>query len=442
MLLDPTLTRRAFLQVGGSSFAGLALSELLAGRAAAAAPRRPRSVILVLLTGGLSHIDSLDMKPDAPAEIRGEFSRIQTQTPGIEICEHLPRLAQRMNRWAVVRSLSHREHDHLPGTHNVLTGSPMPLRRPSDLDNVLSRRDFPCYGSVLSNLRPRHDGLPSAVTLPNPLIEGPLTWPGQHGGFLGGTHDPMLVTQDPNSPTFRIDALRLADGLDPARLTDRLGLLDRVGPASPFRPWQEKALEVLTSGRAEAAFRLDRIPGEVRDRYGRNTFGQTLLLSRRLVEAGVPMIQANMGIVQTWDTHADNWGRLKNRLLPWLDQGLAALVDDLAATGLLEETLIAVTGEFGRTPRISNLPGSAQAGRDHWSEAYSALFAGAGVRGGQAIGRTDRIGAFPLSPPLSPNDIGATIYRVLGMDAETELHDSLGRPLRLNNGNVIAGLIG
>ena len=442
MLLHPALTRRAFLQVGGSSFAGLALSELLAGRAAAEAPRRSRSVILVLLTGGLSHLDSLDMKPDAPAEIRGEFSRIQTQTPGIEICEHLPRLAQRMNRWALVRSFSHREHDHLPATHNVLTGSPMPLRRPSDLDNVLSRRDFPCYGAVLSNQRPRHDGLPSGVTLPNPLIEGPLTWPGQHGGFLGGTHDPMLVTQDPNAPNFRIDALSLANGLDRSRLTERLDLLDHVGPASPFRPWQEKALEVLTSGRAATAFRLDRIPVERRDRYGRNSFGQTLLLARRLVDAGVPVIQANMGIVQTWDTHADNWGRLKNRLLPWLDQGLAALVDDLAATGLLDETLVVVMGEFGRTPRVSNLPGSAQAGRDHWSEAYSGLFAGAGVRGGQVIGRSDRNGAFPLTPPISPNDVGATIYRVLGLDADTELHDSLGRPLRLSNGNAIGALFG
>jgi Protein of unknown function (DUF1501) len=441
MFLHPALTRRAFLQVGGSSFAGLALSELLAGRAAAETPRRSRSVILVLLTGGLSHLDSLDMKPDAPAEIRGEFGRIQTQTPGIEVCEHLPRLAQRMNRWAVVRSFSHRDHDHLPATHNVITGSPMPLRRPSDLDNVLSRRDFPCYGSVLSNLRPRHDGLPSGVTLPNPLIEGPLTWPGQHGGFLGGTHDPMLVTQDPNSPSFRIDALSMASGLDRSRLTERLELLDHVGSASPFRPWQEKALEVLTSGRAEAAFRLDRVPAAVRDRYGRNSFGQTLLLSRRLVEAGVPMIQANMGIVQTWDTHSDNWGRLKNRLLPWLDQGLAALVDDLAATGLLDETLIAVVGEFGRTPRISNLLGSPQAGRDHWSEAYSGMFAGAGVRGGQVIGRTDRIGAFPLTPPISPNDLGATIYRVLGLDPEIELHDSLGRPLRLSSGQVIPSLV-
>ena len=440
MHLPPALTRRAFLQVGGSSFAGLALSELLAGRAAADSPRRSRSVILVLLTGGLSHLDSLDMKPDAPAEIRGEFSRIQTQTPGIEICEHLPRLAHRMNRWALVRSFSHREHDHLPATHNVITGSPMPLRRPSDLDNVLSRRDFPCYGSVLSNLRPRHDGLPSGVTLPNPLIEGPLTWPGQHGGFLGGTNDPLLVTQDPNAPNFRIDALSLASGLDRSRLTGRLELLDQVGSASPFRPWQEKALEVLTSGRAATAFQLDRVPAAVRDRYGRNSFGQTLLLSRRLVEAGVPIVQANMGIVQTWDTHGENWGKLKNRLLPWLDQGLAALIDDLAATGQLEETLIAVMGEFGRTPRISSLPGSPSAGRDHWSEAYSGLFAGAGVRGGQVIGRTDRMGAFPLSPPISPNDLGATIYRVLGLDPDTELHDSLGRPLRLSNGQVITSL--
>ena len=347
-----------------------------------------------------------------------------------------------MNRWALVRSLSHREHAHLPATHRILTGSPMPLQRPSDLDNVLSRRDFPCYASALSHLRPRHDGIPSGVTLPNPLIEGPLTWPGQHGGFLGPTHDPFLVTQDPSSPSFRIDALSLADELDPARVGQRLELLDCVGSSatSPLRPWQEKALEVLTSGRAATAFRLDRVPTSIRDRYGRNSFGQTLLLSRRLVEAGVPIIQANMGIVQTWDTHTDNWGKLKHRLLPQLDQGLAALIDDLAATGLLEDTLVAVLGEFGRTPRVSTLPGQTSPGRDHWSEAYSGLFAGAGIRGGQVIGRTDRMGAYPLTSPISPYDIGATIFHVLGFDPDTELHDSLGRPLRLNEGQVVTPL--
>lgn len=439
----PHHDRRTFLQVGASTFAGLSLPKLLAGRAAASVEQsRSRSVILVLLTGGPSHLDTLDMKPDAPAEIRGEFSSIATSLPGYHVCEHLPRLAARMNQWAIVRSLSHGENGHLPATHRILTGAPMPNQRGSDLDNVLSRRDWPCYAAGLNAVRPRHDGMPNGVTLPHSLIEGPLTWPGQHGGFLGPTHDPLLVTQDPNSPTFRMDTLSLSADLDSERLNERLRLRDRVEPsdASVFRHYQQTAVEVLTSGRAATAFRLDREPNAIRDRYGRNSFGQTLLLSRRLVQAGVPIIQANMGIVQTWDTHADNWGRLKTRLLPQLDQGLAALIDDLAAEGRLEETLVAVLGEFGRTPRISTLPGNDKPGRDHWAAVYSGLFAGAGIKGGQVIGRSDRIGAYPTDSPFTPYDVGATIYHILGLDADTEVRDAMNRPWRLNSGQVIRPL--
>ena len=300
------------------------------------------------LTGGMSHIDSLDMKPDAPAEIRGEFKPIATAVPGIQVCEHLPLLAARMRHWALVRSLSHGENGHLPGTHRLLTGATMPNQRQTDLDNVLSRRDWPCYAAALNHLRPRHDGIPNGVTLPHALIEGPLTWPGQHAGFLGPSHDPMLVTQDPNSPNFRMDAFALPAGTDPARVDERRGLLEQLesgGTGDPaFREHQRHAFELLASGRVAGAFRLDREPVKVRDRYGRNQFGQSLLLARRLVQAGVPIVQANMGIVQTWDTHVDNWGRLKNRLLPWLDQALAALVDDLEAQGLWDQTFVAVLG--------------------------------------------------------------------------------------------------
>ena len=435
--------RRAFLQVGASSFVGLSLPGLLAARAAQSPQARPRkSVILVLLTGGPSHLDMLDMKPDAPAEIRGEFSPIATTLPGFHVCEHLPRLAMRMDRWAVIRSLSHGENGHLPATHRILTGSPMPNQRGSDLDNVLSRRDWPCYAAGLNAVSPRHDGLPSGVTLPHALIEGPLTWPGQHGGFLGPANDPLLVTQDPNSPAFRMDTLALSADLQDSRLRERVRLLDAVGsPASnSFRHHQTTAVEMLTSGQAAAAFRLDQEPNPVRDRYGRHSFGQTLLLARRLVQAGVPMIQANMGIVQTWDTHSENWDRLKNRLLPQLDQAVAALTDDLAASGLLDETLVAVVGEFGRTPKVSNLPGSDKPGRDHWAAVYSGMFAGAGVRGGRVIGRSDRIGAFPVDSPFTPYDVGATIYHALGLDAEAEVRDTLNRPFRLNAGQLIRPL--
>lgn len=448
MLPHPILHRREFLQVGASSLLGVSLPALLAGRAVSASRQaetgKSRSVILVLLTGGMSQLDTLDLKPDAPSEIRGEFCPIATAVPGIHVCEHLPRLAARMRHWALVRSLSHKENGHLPATHRLLTGAPMPNQRGSDLDNVLSRRDWPCYAAGLDYVRPRSDGVPSGVTLPHSLIEGPLTWPGQHAGFLGAGHDPVLVTQDPNAPGFRMDSYRLPDDANPFRMARRRRLLDRIGMVSAeedsFRRQQERAFEMLTSGRVAEAFRLEREPDRVRDRYGRNQFGQSLLLARRLVQAGIPVIQANMGIVQSWDTHADNWGRLKTRLLPWLDQGLAALIDDLEAEGRLGDTLVAALGEFGRTPKISTLPGSTQPGRDHWASVYSGLFAGGGVRGGRVIGRSDRSSAFPVSDAYTPYDVGATVYQTLGVDANAEIRDALNRPSRLNTGRTIQTL--
>ena len=446
MISHPLLHRRELLQVGASSLLGAGLPSLLASQSASREPGRgkSRSVILVLLTGGASHIDTLDMKPDAPAEIRGEFKPIPTAVPGIQVCEHLPRLAARMKHWALVRSLSHGENGHLPGTHRLLTGSPMPNQRNSDLDNVLSRRDWPCYAAGLNAVRPRRDGVPSGVTLPHALIEGPLTWPGQHAGFLGPAHDPLLVTQDPSSPGFRMDVFSLPPGTDQARMDQRRRLLDQMGTSSvgdpSFGKHQERAFALLTSSRVAEAFKLEREPDRTRERYGRNQFGQSLLLARRLVQAGVPVIQANMGIVQSWDTHVDNWGRLRTRLLPWLDQALAALVEDLEDEGRLGDTLVAALGEFGRTPKISTLPGSTIPGRDHWASVYSGLFTGAGVQGGRVIGSSDRIGAMPTSTPYTPHDVGATVYQALGVDPETEIRDSLGRPWRLNAGRPIQAL--
>ena len=435
MSLLSTLARRDFLKVG----AGAAVAHAVPRPAPAGTPGgKAKSVILVNLTGGMSHIDSLDMKPDTPAEIRGEFKPIQTSVPGIQVCEHLPQLAARMRHWALVRSLSHGEGGHLPGTHRLLTGATMPNQRGTDLDNVLSRRDWPCYAAGLNHLRPRRDGIPNGVTLPHALIEGPLTWPGQHAGLLGPGNDPMLVTQDPNSPNFRMDAFALPADTDPARVEQRRGLLERLesggaGDAA-FREHQRHAFELLASGRVAGAFRLDREPVKVRDRYGRNPFGQSLLLARRLIEAGVPIVQANMGIVQTWDTHVDNWGVLKSRLLPWLDQALAALVDELESVGLWDQTFVVVAGEFGRTPKVSTLPGETISGRDHWAKVYSGLFAGGGVVGGRVIGKSDRGGASPVSESYTPFDIGATIYRALGVDPESEIRDSLNRPSRVCGG--------
>ncbi len=442
MPLLASLVRRDFLKVTAGAGVGLGFPGLLPIRSNATERRdgggKTKSVILVNLTGGMSHIDCLDMKPDAPAEIRGEFKPVSTTVPGIQICEHLPQLASRMKRWALVRSLSHRENGHLPGTHRLLTGSTMPNQRGTDLDNVLSRRDWPCYAAGLNYLRPRHDGIPNGVTLPHHLIEGPLTWPGQHAGFLGASHDPMFVAQDPNSPTFRMDAYSLPAGSDQPRVDDRRSLLEQIesgglGDAT-FRDHQRHAFELLASGRVAGAFRLDREPVKVRDRYGRNQFGQSLLLARRLTQSGVPIVQANMGIVQTWDTHTDNWGKLKNRLLPWLDQAICALTDELESEGLLDQTFVAVLGEFGRTPKISTLPGQTIGGRDHWASVYSGLFTGGGVVGGRVIGKSDRIGGHPITQSYTPFDVGATIYQALGVEPTSEIRDTQNRPSQVNTG--------
>jgi hypothetical protein len=457
------LTRRTLLQVGYSGLLGINLPALLSDRARAAANARsagagagagprPKSVILVFLTGGASHVDTFDMKPEAPAEIRGEFRPIATRVPGLEICEHLPRLASQAERWALIRSLSHGDNSHLPATHNTLTGRPMPLRRNSDLDNVLSRRDAPCYAAGLEYVRPRNDGIPSGVTLPHALIEGPLTWPGQHAGFLGGHYDPWQIAQDPSAANFRVDSLQLPAGVGLPRLHERHSLLDQInrpgdpteafgnGPARQLADHQEQAFSILTASRVARAFDLNGEDPRVRDRYGRHMFGQTLLLARRLVEAGVPIVQANMGIVQSWDTHSHHFARLKDQLLPQLDVGVSALLDDLDVRGLLEETLVVMVGEFGRAPRISTLANETSPGRDHWAPVYSGVFAGGGVRGGQVIGKSDKLAAHPVTRSYSPDDIGATVYHALGVDPASEVRDRQDRPVRLNTGQVIAAL--
>ncbi len=443
------ITRRELLQVGYSGLLGIGLSSLPVGPAAAATSRqtqgpttrKPRSVILVFLTGAPSHLDLFDLKPEAPPEVRGEFKPIATNVPGIQIGEHLPRLAARADRYAIVRSLAHRDNNHLVATHHLLTGHPQPG---AFFDKVASRDDWPSYASALEYLRPRQDGVPSGVNLPTFLMQGPLTWPGQHAGFLGPRHDPWQITQDPNAAEFRVDNLSLAPGMEVDRLGDRRTLLEQVdrqqqrladqAVARRLADQQRLAFSVLTSGAVARAFEMDREPLTVRERYGRHAFGQSLLLARRLVQAGVSVVQANMGRVQNWDTHGNNFSRLKNQLLPPLDQGVAALLDDLTATGLLEETLVVLLGEFGRTPKISGT------GRDHWAPCFFGLFAGAGVRGGQVIGRSDKIGAYPATTPFAPDDVGATVYHVLGVEPAVEVRDRQDRPVRLNRGEVINSL--
>jgi hypothetical protein len=324
----------------------------------------------------------------------------------------------------------------------VLTGAQQPG---AFFDKVASRDDWPCYAAGCDYLRPRNDGIPNGVNLPTFLLEGPLTWPGQHAGFLGPKHDPWQITGDPNHPDFRVDNLTLAAGINVDRLHDRNALLgelnrqqqrlEKTATGRRLANQQQLAVSLLTSSRLAEAFKLDQEPDTVRDRYGRNTTGQSLLLARRLVQVGVPVVQANMGRVQNWDNHANIFPTLKDRLLPPLDQGVAALLDDLESLGLLDETLVLMLGEFGRTPKINK-----DRGRDHWGNCFFGLFAGAGVQGGQVIGRSDNTAAYPATIAYSPDDVGATVYHLLGIPPEAEVRDRLNRPVRLNRGQIIEPL--
>jgi hypothetical protein len=412
-------------------------------RAANASVGRARSVIVILLSGGLGQHDSFDMKPEAPDGIRGEFKPVETAVPGIRMCEHLPGLAARAGRLAIVRSMSHPEGNHLLAVHRVLTGHASSPRGASDLDRVASRDDFPCYAAVLDYVRRSADGVPSGVALPMRLIEGPLTWPGQDAGFLGPKHDPWQLRLDPGRPDVPDDSLNLPPGLDSARLHRRGHLLRQHCGAQvigDFGEHQNAAITLLSSGKLRTALDVEREDPRLVDRYGHHVFGRSLLLARRLVESGVPIVQATMGIVQTWDTHVANFPRLRNELLPALDRAVSALLDDLTWRGLLEETLVVMLGEFGRTPRISRLTPNDVPGRDHWPAVFPAVFAGGGVSGGQLIGKSDRLGAYPISRSFGPPDLSATIYQALGVDPATELRDRLGRPLRLCNGQAIESI--
>lgn len=444
-----SLRRREALQVGYSGLLGVGLPTLMRqpavaakiGQATEIVPRA-KSVLIVFLTGAASHHDTFDMKPDAPAEVRGEFNPIATKVPGLQVCEHLPKLAARADRYTVVRSFSHGDNNHLMSTHHVLTGEMQPG---GFFDKVASRDDWPDYAGALAYLRPRQDGVPSGVNLPTHLLQGPLTWPGQHAGLLGPKYDPWQITGDPNHPEFRVDALTLTAGLNVTRLADRKTLvgelnqqqrrLEQASVARRLNNEQQLAYSMLTSSRLAKAFQLDLESDEVRDRYGRNTTGQSLLLARRLVEAGVPVVQANIGRVQTWDNHSAVFTTLKDRLLPPLDLGVSALLDDLDESGLLDETLVMMIGEFGRTPKINK-----GAGRDHWGPCFFGVFAGAGISRGHVVGRSDKHASYPLTRAYSPNDLGATVYRALGIPADAEVHDRFNRPVRLNRGDVIESL--
>lgn len=432
--------------------AGLGLPELYRGRAAIARPDgfgRAKSCLLIFMWGGPSQLDTWDPKPDAPAEIRGSFGTIATKTPGVRISEHFPMLATRTDRLAIVRSMSHDDFTHLSTAHRALTGHLAPTPH-SDAAGP-SPNDWPHLGALVARVRPRRGAIPQAVTMPwtvaHPAAPGGKA-PGQHGGWLGKAYDPFRVEGDPNAPDFQVEGLGLPEGITADRLGGRRALRERIdrvrelsgtGPRS-WAGYCDRALDSLRSAEAAGAFRIDREDPRLRDRYGRNIHGQCLLLARRLIEAGVPLVTVNWHDDHSnfWDTHGDNFNQLKNRLMPPADQGLSALLDDLNSRGLLDETLVVWVGEFGRKPHIT----AGNAGREHWPHCYSAVLAGAGIRGGAVYGASDRWAAYPARDPVSPDDIGATILHALGIDPATEVRDPVGRPLRINSGRPLTTLFG
>jgi hypothetical protein len=473
-LRHPTFTRRTLLQAGGIGLLGLSLPDIWALRAVSEnRGPPPRSVIYVFLSGGLSQHDSFDPKPDAPDNIRGEFRPIATRTPGVFICEHLPRLACRSDKWALVRSLTHPSNDHSLGHHIMLTGR---SQAPVGFSPVQPRpTDFPSITSVAGALLPRRGNLPSAAVLPFHYIHhsGRII-PGQFAGEMGHRHDPWEIQAAHNcpgygacpecidhqsrphrhvgDPVFRPPNLTLPEGMDLSRLSSRSELLrfvetqqreleQSVAVADLDRHYGG-ALALLTSPRVRAAFDLERESPQVLDAYGRNLFGYSCLLARRLVELGVGMIQVNLGRNETWDTHGNAFPHLKGDLLPPMDRCIAALLDDLDERGLLDSTLIVMAGEFGRTPRISTLQQFyATAGRDHWGAVQTVFLAGGAVRGGTVIGSSDRNGGYPATSPQTPENLAATIYDALGIPRTAAWYDPAQRPHHVYHAEPIVGLV-
>jgi hypothetical protein len=431
--------------VGGIGLLGLGLPEFLQARGSDRARGSERSCIFIVQYGGASHIDSWDLKPDAPQDIRGPYRPIASSSPGTRICELFPRLAHLADRYCLIRSMTHGDAGHDGGMHVCMTGQSNPAA------------STPYYGSVMSRLRPATRNVPSYVWLQN--LAGDVQPRYLTGGFLGAAYSPLRVGNDldnPSAPGFRVTALDPPRDVSAGRIHERQQLLKRLGPqsgspsADAMCRFQERAVDLVTGPDARRAFDLDHEPARVRDRYGRHPLGQNLLMARRLIEAGVRLVSVTAWAgtpptekfrnVQTWDMHGNGAGLGSifgtgayglGWALPRVDEAVSALLEDLDLRGLLERTLVVMVGEFGRTPKITN------AGRDHWPRCYSALLAGAGMPGGLVHGASDKIGAYVRDNPVSPEDFGATLFHALGVPPGTRLgadgftHPaSAGKPIR------------
>lgn len=451
-LPQPAISRRQLLQLGGIGAIGLGLPELLRAVETRTRAARPKSCVFIVQYGGGSHIDSLDMKPDAPEEIRGPFKPIATSVPGTRVCEHLPRLARMADRYAIVRSMTHTNPGHDGGMHVAMTGHSQPVET------------TPYYGSVVAKLCPPAGNVPPYVWIQN--LAGDVKPWYLTGGFLGPQYSPLRVGNDldnPSVPGFRVKAFDPPADVPTSRLLVRQQLLNRVESAGrtprgtgDLQTYRERAVDLLTGSETRRAFELEQEPGKVRERYGRHPLGQNLLMARRLIEAGTRLVSVTAWCgnppgekftnVQTWDMHGPGAAPFIGSIfgngsyglgwaLPRVDEAVSALLEDLDARGLLETTLVVMVGEFGRSPRVS------KEGRDHWPACYSALVAGCGVRGGLVYGASDKTAAYVKDSPVRPEDFGATLFHALGVAPETRLSaDGFTKPA--STGQPVLDLFG
>ena len=450
------VSRREWLRVGGVSSLGLGLDHLLSSQAAgrefkgtgshAASFGRAKSCIVLFMFGAPAHQDCWDMKPDAPVEIRGEFQPVPSAVPGINISEHLPMLARMTDRLTQIRSVTHPDNTHTVAMHYMLSGvrHARPKTNPQNAGD-----DFPCFGAVMNHVgrsASRRTALPLGVSLNAPANQVSANnhiFPGFFAGFLGADADPLFISQHANDAKFApfppVDR--------PSRLLDRQRLLlqfdqharmaDRSRVVSELDSHYTRALSLLTAPETRRAFDLDRESTALRDRYGRTPFGQGCLLARRLVEADVKLVTVNWERDDAfWDTHADNFNKHRKTLMPNLDRGFSALLEDLERRGTLDETLIVWLAEFGRTPKINR-----NAGRDHWAPCNTVVLAGAGIPGGQVFGASDKHAAYPDRDPVRPEDLAASIYHLLGVDSHTLLRTPDGRPVPLSTGNPVSSIL-
>ena len=454
--------RREFLQLGGVSLLSTGLLQVLAARGATGGktvvPTRGKAKACIILfqVGGVYQCDTLDPKPAAPEEIRGPFKRIATKAAGVFMTEALPQVAKQAGTFAILRSVHHTIRCHNPAIYCSLVGREATDPMAVSNRTAAKRTDHPHYASVLARLRPGQRSMPNHVIIPDVTNNGPAKSPGLLAGYLGAAYDPFVLGADPNSKDFRVESVALPPDLGQRRVRGRQALLhklegqqrfqDRNGNLGAMSTFYQRAFDLLTAAGAKQAFDLSQESASLRDRYGRHTVGQSTLLARRLVEAGVPFVSVfshpdvDKG---SWDTHTQHYERVKRDLLPPADQSLSALLEDMSNRGLLQDVLVVWMGEFGRTPRMGvNFSNNTNnvGGRDHWCNCYSVILAGGGVKGGQVIGSSDGIGGYPKERPIHISELAATIYHALGIDPRTQLYDIQGQLHSICDGNPVREL--